>query len=168
MMMMTVMTTTMTMTMIIIITDDGHHHHRHHNHDRSSQSPSPSPSPSPSSSYSSSSSYTLSSSSVRFLEISRDFSRFSPDFAFGRILQISPDFSADSRFLHGSPQKSLRSMFSAEIRKSAEILYKLSKSGEDSKKIHEDSIQHYRASDGNVFGSNYVAWKNEKVNKNDR
>jgi mannosyltransferase OCH1-like enzyme len=40
--------------------------------------------------------------------------------------------------------------------------------GEDSKKIHEDSIEHYRAGDGNVFQSNYVAWKNEKVNKNDR
>jgi len=44
------------------------------------------------------------------------------------------------------------------------ILY----TGEDSKKIHNDSIQHYRAGNGNVFGSNYVAWKNEKVNKNDR
>lgn len=40
--------------------------------------------------------------------------------------------------------------------------------GEDSKKIHKDSIQHYCAGNGNVFGLNYVAWKNEKVNKNDR
>jgi len=40
--------------------------------------------------------------------------------------------------------------------------------GEESKKIHEYSIQHHRAGDGNVFGSNYVAWKSEKVNKNDR
>lgn len=40
--------------------------------------------------------------------------------------------------------------------------------GEYSKMIHNDSIKHYRAGDGNVFGSNYVAWKNEKVNKNDR
>jgi len=40
--------------------------------------------------------------------------------------------------------------------------------GEYSKIIHNDSIKHYRAGDGNIFGSNYVAWKNEKVNKNDR
>jgi mannosyltransferase OCH1-like enzyme len=40
--------------------------------------------------------------------------------------------------------------------------------GEDSKKIHQDSIQHLCAGNGNVFGSNYVAWKNEKVNKDDR
>jgi hypothetical protein len=36
--------------------------------------------------------------------------------------------------------------------------------GEDSKKIHKDSIHHYSAGNGNIFGSNYVAWKNEKVN----
>jgi mannosyltransferase OCH1-like enzyme len=40
--------------------------------------------------------------------------------------------------------------------------------GNDAKKIHKDSIQHYRAGDGNVFGLNYVTWKSEKVNKNDR
>jgi mannosyltransferase OCH1-like enzyme len=34
--------------------------------------------------------------------------------------------------------------------------------GQDAKKIHEDSIQHYCAGNGNIFGSNYVAWKTEK------
>jgi hypothetical protein len=36
-------------------------------------------------------------------------------------------------------------------------------SGENAKKIHRDSIDHYRAGNGNIFGSNYVAWKNEKI-----
>jgi len=35
--------------------------------------------------------------------------------------------------------------------------------GEDAKKIHNDSIDHYRAGNGNIFGSDYVAWKNEKI-----
>ena len=40
--------------------------------------------------------------------------------------------------------------------------------GKDSKIIHNDSIHHYSAGNGNIFGSNYIAWKNEKVDKNDR
>jgi hypothetical protein len=34
--------------------------------------------------------------------------------------------------------------------------------GKDSKKIHENSIQHFCAGNGNIFGSNYVAWKTEE------
>ncbi len=35
-------------------------------------------------------------------------------------------------------------------------------SGENAKKIHNDSIDHYRAGNGNVFGLDYIAWKNKK------
>lgn len=40
--------------------------------------------------------------------------------------------------------------------------------GKESKKIHKDSIKHYRAGDGNVFGLNYIQWKSESVNQDDR
>jgi mannosyltransferase OCH1-like enzyme len=40
--------------------------------------------------------------------------------------------------------------------------------GNDAKKIHEESIDHYHAGNGDIFGSNYIGWKNEMVNKNDR
>ena len=33
--------------------------------------------------------------------------------------------------------------------------------GEDSNIIHTDSIQHYYAGNGNIFGSNYKSWKTE-------
>ena len=36
-------------------------------------------------------------------------------------------------------------------------------SKEDAKKIHNDSIDHYRAGNGHVFGLDYVSWKNEKI-----
>ena len=35
--------------------------------------------------------------------------------------------------------------------------------GEDSNIIHTDSIQHYRAGNGNIFGSNYKSWKTESL-----
>jgi hypothetical protein len=44
----------------------------------------------------------------------------------------------------------------------------MSYTGKYSKIIHNDSIHHYCAGNGNIFGPDYVAWKYEVVDKNDR